>query len=419
MRRFERTEFLRIAHICGFAWEPKGTVRFRAFPLAAKLAASGHEVTMFLVPYDHPVDSGKELLREGVRIKNVRIGKIPVLRHAAACYRLSREVVRYAPDVIHVFKPKGYAGAALTYFLARRWRRIVLDCDDWEGWGGWNNVKDYSWAVKEFIDWQERFLIRRASSVTVASRALQSRAVELRGSAENVRYLPNSGASPEGREVRPRVLAADREETRRSLHLPSGPLILYAGHFEKGDGGIFFSRAAIQASRRTGATILIVGEGPELERVKTLFSSEPDARVRFFGRLPYETFLSLIAVTDVAAYPYPDDPVHRAKCSARIIDYMAMGCAVVTTRVGENTEHIQHGYSGILAAPGAEDEFANALVSVLQDSELQSFIGRNARRYVEEVLWSDAVSLDVCLAAYDSVSAREPRRSMTPLQHDV
>lgn len=374
---------------------------------------------MFLPPYDHPVDSGKEFLREGVRIRNVRMGKVPGLRYAAASYRLCREVVRYAPDVVHVFKPKGYAGAVLTYLLARGWKRVVLDCDDWEGWGGWNEAKTYSWAIKQFIDWQERFLIRHAPFVTVASRVLQARAVAIRGSTEGVQYLPNSGASREGREIRSRVLAADRGEIRRSFQLPLGPLILYSGHFEAGDDGMFFSKAAAEAARRTGAMILFVGEGPELGRVKQFFSLQPDIRVRFFNPLPYERFLSLLAVADVASYPYADDAVHRAKCSARIIDYMAMGCAVVTTRVGENNEHIQQGHSGILVPPGQEREFANALVTVLHDSRLRAFIGRNARRYVEESLWSDAAFLDICLAAYEAVTAPGDTRSITALQDNL
>ncbi|MGH9733889.1 MAG: glycosyltransferase family 4 protein [Candidatus Acidiferrales bacterium] len=397
---------LRIAHVCGFAWEPKGTVRFRAFPLAAALVAAGHEVTMFLPPYDNPTHSGRKFQREGVFVENVRVGRAPGLRHAAACNALLRKIIRYAPDVVHVFKPKGYAGAVLTYFLSRGWRHVVLDCDDWEGWGGWNDVKHYPRFVKEFIDLQEKFLIRHAPVVTVASRVLQSRAIELRGSADEVLYLPNSGASSEGRAIRSHVLAANKSDISRSFQLPSGPLLLYSGHFESGDDGMFFSRAAAHAARKTGATILIVGDGPELGRVKDFFSSQPEVRVRFFDRLPYERFLSLIAIADVAAYPYPDDAIHRAKCSARIIDYMAMGCAVVTTAIGQNSEYIEHGQRGILVPAGEPEQFTSALVKVLQDSKLRSFLGENAKRHVEESLWSGAASLEVCLAAYRAAGTR-------------
>lgn len=409
---------MRIAQICGFGWEPKGTVRFRAFPLAAALVVAGHEVTIFLTPYDNLVDSGKEYWREGVRIKNVKLGKSPGLRHVNTCFRLCRQVVRYAPDIVHVFKPKGYAGAALTYLLARGWRRVVLDCDDWEGWGGWNDVKSYPRIVKEFVHLQEEYLIRRAPSLTVASRALESRAADLRGSSENVLYLPNSGTSAEGKELRSRVLGADRSDIRKSFLLPSGPLILYSGHFEPSDDGMFFSRSAAVVARRTGATILIVGDGPELERVKGFFCQQRDVSARFFGRLSYERFLSLVAVADVAAYPYASDAIHRAKCSARIIDYMAMGCAVVTTRIGENTEYIEHGVRGILVPPGDEEQFSEALETVLRHPQLRSELGWNARRYVEEYLWSSRTSVDACLAAYRDLAGGEPLPCEAGLQQN-
>jgi len=394
---------VRIAQICGFGWQPKGTVRFRAFPLAAGLVAAGHEVTIFLTPYDNPQDSGREYTREGVRIVNVKLGKWPLARHACSCYRLCREAIHYDADVVHVFKPKGHAGAALTYLMATGHRHVVLDCDDWEGWGGWNDVKKYPWIAKEYVDLQEKDLIRRAPCVTVASRTLQARATELRRSPDRVLYLPNSGSSAEDRKIRARVLAMDTNELRRSFELGCGHLILYSGHFEPGDDGMFFSKAAAAVARKTDATILMAGDGPELARVKNFLASQEGARVRFFGQLPYERFLALVATADIAAYPYPNDAIHRAKCSARIIDYMAMGCAVVTTRVGENNDYIEHGVSGILAPPENEEQFGLALENLLRDSQLRACLGANARRHVEERLWSAQKSVETCLAAYRMV----------------
>ena len=68
---------MRIAMVCGFAWEPKGTARARAFPLGAELVRKGHEVSLFLTPYDNPADSGQERELEGVRILNIRVGERP------------------------------------------------------------------------------------------------------------------------------------------------------------------------------------------------------------------------------------------------------------------------------------------------------------------------------------------------------
>ena len=83
---------------------------------------------------------------------------------------------------------------------------------------------------------------------------------------------------------------------------------------------------------------MFVGDGPDLPRVKEFFIYQPGVVARFFPPLPYSEFLRLIAASDVAAFPYPDTPIYRAKCSARIVDYMAMGKAVLTTAVGQNMD---------------------------------------------------------------------------------
>ena len=144
---------MRVVFVCGFAWDPKGTARARAFPLAAELVKRGHEVTILLAPYDNPSQSSKKWELHGVQIVNVDVGKNPGVRHVPFILkRLCAAIRQYSPDVVHFFKPKGYAGAACTWLLMRGFRRVALDCDDWEGWGGWNDVKDYPWVVKEYIE---------------------------------------------------------------------------------------------------------------------------------------------------------------------------------------------------------------------------------------------------------------------------
>jgi hypothetical protein len=133
---------MRVVFVVGFAWEPKGTARSRAFPLAAELVKRGHEITIVLVPYDNPTESGRERELHGVRIVNVEVGKNPGFRNVPFVLRKLRAVIReLSPEIVHVFKPKGYAGAICTWLLMGGFHSLVLDCDDWEGWGGWNDVK--------------------------------------------------------------------------------------------------------------------------------------------------------------------------------------------------------------------------------------------------------------------------------------
>jgi glycosyltransferase involved in cell wall biosynthesis len=392
---------MRVLFVCGFAWEPKGTARARAFPLAAELVKRGHDVTILLTPYDNPADSSKKWELHGVRIANVDVGKNPRVWHIPVILkRLCTAIRRHSPEIVHFFKPKGYAGAACTWLLWSGFRSVALDCDDWEGWGGWNEVKNYPWLVKEYIDRQEKWLTRRAPLLTTASRALQQRAVELRRSSDSVIYIPNCAGSPDNAGAQDRALSMTGEQARESFNLPEGPVVFYSGHFEVRKEIMFFSRAAIRAARLCEATIVVVGDGPELSFMREFFNQQKDVQARFFSPLPYDRFVELLAASDVAAFPYPDDPIYHAKCSARIIDYMSMGKAVVSTNIGQNAEYIVNGESGILVPPEDEMKFSEELERLLKDPELRACLGRKAReRVLEKFTWSGE-SVDNCLAAY-------------------
>jgi glycosyltransferase involved in cell wall biosynthesis len=396
---------MRVLFVCGFAWEPKGTVSARAFPLAAELVKRGYEVTLLLTPYDNPSESGQKREFHGVRIVNVEVGEDLGLRQIPfTVKRLCTAIREYSADIVHIFKPKGYAGAACTWLFMSGFRSVVLDCDDWEGWGGWNDVKNYPWIVKEYIDRQEKWLMRRAPVVTTASRTLEHRAVKMRESPNGVFYIPNCGGSPDNVAAQEKALSMTGEQAKKSFGLPEAPVIFYSGHFEVRHEIMFFCRAATLAARRFGATIVIVGDGPERPHMKEFFARQEGVRVRFFPRLPYDQFVALIAASDIAAFPYPDGPIYQAKCSARIIDYMSMGKAIVSTSVGENNEYICNGDSGILTRPGEETEFAEELERLLADTEFRVQLGRKARQRVKEkFLWSGE-PVETCLKAYQQLT---------------
>jgi glycosyltransferase involved in cell wall biosynthesis len=316
----------------------------------------------------------------------------------------------FDPDLVHIFKPKGFAGAVGTYLLLNRKYPVVVDCDDWEGWGGWNEGKSYPWIAKEYIDLQERWMMRSAPVLTVASRLLQERASKARKSAAGVYYVPNCGASRGNLTAQAFTRSRPQLETRRALGLPDhGLLILYSGHFEHSEDATFFCRATASVAQCNQAGIVFVGEGPSLPIIRRFFLSPNHAKAYFFPQLDYERFIQLLWACDVAAFPYPDDPIHRAKCSARILDYMAMEKPVLTTAVGQNREYIVDGESGLLAAAGDERAFAAGLDFLLKDPELRARLGKNAAERIRHRFNWKAEPLQQCLAAYRHLS---PRRQL-------
>ena len=322
--------------------------------------------------------------------------------------RLFRTLEKDRTELVHIFKPKGFAGAAGAYLRMRGFRNVVLDCDDWEGWGGFNDIKPYPWMLKEYIDRQERKMMRETPVVTVASRALLNRVHQVRGTSSGVFYVPNCGASEGNSKAHDAVRCRTPEETKSSLGLdPARKVIFYNGHFEPGDDIMMFCRIAAPVAQRNDAVLLFVGEGPDLPKVQAYFAQRPEVRAHFWPRLPYEEFVRAIWASDITAFPYPDNPIHRSKCSLRVIDYMAMGKPVITSAVGQNKEYIVDGESGILAPAEDEKGFGEKLELLLRDADLRVRLGRNAeQRRREKFSWSGEPMRE-CLEAYRQLLGKE------------
>jgi glycosyltransferase involved in cell wall biosynthesis len=218
---------------------------------------------------------------------------------------------------------------------------------------------------------------------------------------EDTFYTPN-GTSEEMLSAAASLAQKSLSESKELVGLPVAPVILYVGHFDPVDDVMFFARCAAPVAARFNATIAVVGDGPELSRVKRFFEKYGQARSHFFGQLSHEQYLKVVAAADVATFPYPDNAVYRAKCSARIIDFMAAGKAILSSAVGQNPEYIINGESGVLTCAGDEQEYRTALERLLSDQDLRHRLGRTARDTVQKTfLWS-GMSTNNCMKAYQA-----------------
>jgi len=368
-----------------FAFAPKATVSARAFPIAEALVQQSHQVSLLLPPYDNLAQAGHAETRAGVQVRNLDIRHVRAWTPLTAAWRLAAQARRLAPDVVHIFKPVGYA--ALAGMILRRTTRlpIVVDTDDWEGTGGWNSVNPYPWHWKRVFDWQERWLPRHAAAVTVASRTLQTQIWGMGVPPEQVFYAPNCPRASL-LAARDQVTAQDRECVRQQLGIGSAPMLIFCGNISLGDDLDLALRALQEVRRQVPEVkLVIVGTGDGLPRLRALAAELAlEDTVLFAGWIEHERVPAHLAAADIAIYPYRDTLINRAKCSIKILEYMAMGKAIVTTRVGQNLEYLEEGQSGLLAAPGDADAFARALLQLLTDPPLARRLGHNAAQRIRD-----------------------------------
>jgi len=378
---------MKIVLVGPFGLRPKATVSRRALPLAAALARRGHEVRVLVPSWDWPADAGQTGQVDGVRLTAIALPpRLPLLGHLLIAARLVRQALAQRPDVVHCFKPKGYAGlTALAIWLRQRLRltpvRLVVDTDDWEGRGGWNEIAPYSWVQRVFFAWQERWGLTHCDAVTVASRTLQSLAWSLGVPPGRVFYLPNGVLT---HPAPPPSL--DAPASREGGGAGKGEVLLYTRFVESPVARVvdIFQHVLAQVPE---ARLLVVGQGlrgEEKQLSALLAQCGPADHVTFAGWVPPGDLPAHFAAADVAIFPCDDTLVNRAKCSVKLSELLAAGLPVVADRVGQNAEYIEHLVSGLLVPPGDSAAFASAVVALLRDAALRQRLGEAARQRMQE-----------------------------------
>ncbi|MBI2939660.1 MAG: glycosyltransferase family 4 protein [Chloroflexi bacterium] len=369
-----------------FGLRHKQTIAARALPLARALAAYGHETVVVVPPWDSPADAGQRVDLGGVVVQHtVAAPPAPVprlLAHlwlagcvAAACWR-------ERPDLVYAFKPKAHAGATLLVFwllrLLRLYRGLLwLDTDDWEGEGGWNKRERarFSAFERRVIAWHERWCLRHADIVTVASRGLGQLAAQ--AGARRVVYLPNAASDQS-----PGWHPGDGTRIRRELGLGNRPLALvYTRFVEFRVARLVETLAAIRTRcPRVAFVVVGVGLAGEEHAFDRLAGERGlgDSIVRV-GWAPRDQLPDYFAAADVALYPLDDTLLNRTKCPVKLLDLLLAGVPVVADAVGQASEYIADGTTGMLVPPGDVEAMAAAAVRLLEDPALRLGVGQAAR----------------------------------------
>jgi glycosyltransferase involved in cell wall biosynthesis len=365
---------MRISIIGPFGLRPKGTMSVRALPLARALVARGHAVRMILPPWDWPQDAGSKLQDAGVEIENIELpAGVPGWFHLSTTRRLVKRALDFHPDVIHCFKPKAYAGLSAWWLwqlkrVGRVKARLIVDTDDWEGAGGWNDLNHYSWAQKKMFAWQEQWGLTHNDGVTVASRALQSIVWSLGVKPERVMYIPNGCC-----ESRQAFFHAEIRNQKSKI-------LLYTRFFE------FKIERALEVLRRVvtqvpEAKLLVVGQGFNGEEDRLLAQAETlglRGSIEYAGWVDPAALPAYFAQARVAIYPFDDTLINRTKCSVKLIDLLSAGVPVVADAIGQNAEYIRHNETGVLVRSGDVEAMAQAVIDLLRDRDQAGRLGQRA-----------------------------------------
>ncbi|TSC74735.1 MAG: glycosyl transferase family protein [Parcubacteria group bacterium Gr01-1014_44] len=158
--------------------------------------------------------------------------------------------------------------------------------------------------------------------------------------------------------------------------------ILFYGVLEERKGVEFLIQAFSKISVED-ATLMIIGTGPEKEKLENLVGELGiKTRVSFRDWMPNEALPEILRNSAVFVYPSIPWGGWEEQFGYAMAEAGASGVPVVATKTGSINEVVKNGETGILVDSGHVEQLRNALEKLLADEPLREKMGLAGRDFV-------------------------------------
>ena len=220
----------------------------------------------------------------------------------------------------------------------------------------------------------EKFAIRSADLLIANSNAGREFAVSRGVQRDRTRVIYN-GIDPERLQVR-----RDTKKVRQEFLIPMDAFLVgMIARVEKLKDPFTFIDAARSLIRKyENIYFMLVGDGALLKSVREAVSAELQSRIVFTGfRTDTADLLNSMDVVTLTSKQVEG-------CSNSLLEAMSLRKPVIATRVGGNTELIEHEKNGLLISPSQPAELADAVERLYHNASLRVSLAENAHHFVDE-----------------------------------
>ena len=336
--------------------------------LAREFLALGHRAVVLVATEDHalrrlnpgeaPAKFGLALRTPWVRGARLKSTLAFVLFFVPTLLRLLRFVRRERFRAISLEYPLGY----MHYFAwIRRLTGIPLVC-------GLHGGDVRHWASQPGYDRRAvRRLVRLADRRVAHSESLRAEALGTFGStAGPIQVIPLGIPLP--------------PETNGHGTLPPGYLLTVAKLHPRKAIDILLRAFAQLAQTVAVPPLVVAGDGPEQARLEALAEALGIAKqVRFLGDLPLDEVAPLYRGCRFLVLPSRFEPFGLV-----LLEAMAVGKAVVATRVGGIPEFVRDGETGLLVPPDDPAALAGAIRGLLANPVLAEQLGARGQAFFRQ-----------------------------------
>jgi glycosyltransferase involved in cell wall biosynthesis len=366
-----------------------GGVERHVREIATRLAARGDSVGVYTTELyrEFPLERldpsvPREETKDGVRVRRLPVFSLPGELHYPFIRGLERALERDRPEIVHA-----HTYGTNQVAVARRYGRrtntpFVLTAHFhpiWSMEGGWLRRR-----IRAFYDRQLAGpVVARAHTVIVQSHEEERLLRELKIS------LPPLEIVPPGYTPLPDP-GGDQDSFARSLGLP-GPFLLFVGRLAANKGLAELLTAFGELAKHDPAAALVIagadgGQGSFVDRETTRLGLT--GRVHRLGFLEDERRLAA-AFREARVFVLPSE---YEAFGLVILEAMAQGTPVVTSRVGGIPEFVEDGTAGLLFPPGDAAALSAAILRLWDDPEARKRMGEYGRtKVVPQYGWDRVV----------------------------
>ena len=388
-----------------------GAPAARAAELAQHWAQSGHEVSVLTGFPNHPTGVVPAEWRPRLRRLTYRerifpgsssqptSGRVDVFRtwlwplpnrkahermrnYASFCVSAAlRGMAIPRPDVVIASSPQLLVGLSGWFIAFARQLPFVFEVRDlWPesltavGVGDENSLLHHTLAAVA------KFLYRRSDRIVVVTPAFKDHLMRLwHVPEEKISIVENGVETDLFSPAPPQANHALRQE----LAAEGKFLVGYIGTMGMAHGLETLLDAAQQLQQQnSNVHFLLVGEGAEKKRIKTLAHSRGLSNLRFLDQQPREKIPAFISASDACLVLLKKTDVFKTVIPTKMLEFMSCSRPVILGVDGQARQIVEEAGAGIVIEPENADALVRAIQQLSANPELGTALGQKGREYI-------------------------------------